>query len=75
MKREKAKGYYSMAAATIDELRGKTEAEIFEMFNKRTDKVLEKERSQINVRSQTLSRRVSVSCVSERRSLGSQSDS
>ena len=43
-----ASGYYDMATCTITELRGKSETEVFELLDRRTDRVIEAERSRIN---------------------------
>lgn len=48
-KRRPQDGYYSMAECTIEELRGKSEAEIFGLLDKRTDQVLERERQRIGM--------------------------
>src|SRR5690242_19678065 len=47
-KRPPSGGCYSMASCSIDELSGKSVEEIYAILDRRTDKVLEKERSRIN---------------------------
>jgi hypothetical protein len=43
--RPPAGGYFNMAEASIQELQGKTEAEVFAMLDRRMDVVLERERN------------------------------
>ena len=38
-KRKRGQGYFAMAECTVEELRGKTEQEVFEMLDKRTDQL------------------------------------
>jgi hypothetical protein len=38
-RRDPSKGYFDMAECTVEELRGKSEAEIFEMLDRRTDQL------------------------------------
>ena len=38
-KRDKKNGYFAMTECTVDELRGKSESEIFEVLDQRTDQI------------------------------------
>lgn len=46
MKRDPKKGYFSMAECTIGELAGKSEQEVYNLLDNRTDTILKKKDSE-----------------------------
>jgi hypothetical protein len=40
-------GFHAMAECSIEELRGKTETEVFALLDSRTDKVIEREKQRL----------------------------